>query len=537
MNQVLHIFQKDVRHFWKEIVLSWSILAIFVWHAKQAWTPEDIFAPGYFTQLIGQFIPLLLILSWWVLLIRAIQDERLVGDRQFWVTRPYHWPELLASKILFALVSVNLPLLIAQLLMLRFAGFAAIPYLGGLLSMHLALITALLLPVAVIAAVTSTFVKVIIFGFVVALYVFASSTLRVLVPEAGVAHADAIPREITAAIFLLACIAVVLVQYARRWTLTSRIIVAIAAALTLLIEVASPYNQLIAREYPSTQQSPLQVVLDTTKPEELKKSPVEPPRKPPKKATIGIRLLASPVDSSQVIGMRGARIDIELPGGDHYRKTWQGQWGEAGIPNSPAWVAFEMPIELYDRVKSTALKIDIEFALSLFRRGDQWPVIAQEGIFPVPRFGLCAIDPRQRSAVICHAPLYGSGPLMASMSSAESTCPVSAEHRLTREITSYHWALHESSGSAGSGMIDPVVTGLIYFNPAGLTREELQSQWSYIPLICSGTPLHFTALSFVGHERAHVSLDGVKLSDYKLPDNDYGMGRVYGVGYTVLRAR
>jgi len=535
MNQVLHIFRKDLRHFWKEIALSWCVLAVYVWHAKQAWNPESMFEAGYFTQLVGQFIPLLLTLSWWVLIIRAIQDERLVGDRQFWVTRPYHWPELLASKILFALLSVNLPLLIAQLLMLRFAGFVAFPYLGGLLSMHLALITALLLPLAVIASVTSTFVKVIIFGFVVVLYVFASSMLNGLVPEASVAHAGTIPGEITGAIFLLACLAVLLVQYARRRALASRVIIATAAALTLLIEVASPYNKLIAREYPSTQQSPLQIVLDTTKPQELNKSPVEPPRKPPKKAMIGIRLLASPVDRSQVVGIRGARIDIELPGGDHYRKKWQGQWGEAGIPNSPAWVSFEMPIDLYERVKSAALKIDVEFALSVFRRGDQWQVVAQEGTFPVPRFGLCAIDPRQRSLVTCHAPLYSSGPLMASISSAESTCPVSEEHRLSREITSYHWALHESSG--GSGMIDPVVTGMIYFNPAGLTREELQSQWRYVPSICSGTPLHFTALFFVRHESTHVALDGVHLSDYKLPDYGDGLGRAVGVGYTVLRAR
>lgn len=535
MNEILHIFRKDIRHFWIEMVLSWCVLARFVWHAKQAWSPETIFEPGYFTQLVGQFIAPLLVLSWWVLLIRAIQDERLVGDRQFWVTRPYHWPELLASKILFTLIVVNLPLLIAQLLMLRLAGFAAFPYLGELLSMHLDLITALLLPVAVIGAVTSTLIKVIIFGFVVVLYVFASSMVSGLVPEASVAHASAIPGEVTGAIFLLACLAVLLVQYARRRTLASRVIIASAAALTLIVEVASPYNKLIARQYPSTQQSPLKVVLDTTKPEEPSKLLAEPPRKPPKSAKIGIRLLASPVDSSQVIGMRGARVDVELPGGDHYRKKWQGQWGEVGIPNSPAGVSFQMPMELYDRVKSTPVRIDIEFAISLFQRGDEWQVIAQGGTFPVPRFGLCSITPGQGSYLTCRAPLYGPGPLTANMSSAESTCPVSEKNRLTREITSYHWSLSE--GSRRASMIDPVVADILNFNPAGLTREERQSQWRYVPSICSGTPLHFTALSFVRHESVHVSLDAVKLSDYKSPDYQYGLGAVSGVGYTVLRAR
>ena len=144
MNQVLHIFSKDIRHLWKEIAISFSILAIYVWRASERWDPENMFAQD-FSQLAEQLVPFLLVFSWWVLLIRAIQDERLVGDRQFWVTRPYRWVELFSSKILFALVFIHLPLLICQLIMLRLAGFAALPYLGGLLSMHLELLVVLLL--------------------------------------------------------------------------------------------------------------------------------------------------------------------------------------------------------------------------------------------------------------------------------------------------------------------------------------------------------------------------------------------------------
>ena len=123
--------------------------------------------------------------------------------------------------------------------MLRLAGFAALPYLGGLLSMHLELLVVLLLPVAVIAAVTSTFVKVILFGFGAVIYILGRSALGQLIPESTISRADAIPGQISGVIFLLACAAILLIQYARRWTLISRSVIAIAATLTLLIAVAN----------------------------------------------------------------------------------------------------------------------------------------------------------------------------------------------------------------------------------------------------------------------------------------------------------
>ncbi|HWY71418.1 MAG TPA: hypothetical protein VNX88_22315 [Terriglobales bacterium] len=535
MNQVLHIFRKDLRHFWKEIAISWCVLVIYVWQVKEQWNPENMFGPRYFSQLTQQFVLPLLILSWWVLLIRAIQDERLVGDRQFWVTRPYRWVELLSSKVLFVLVVIHVPLLIAQFILLKLAGFAALPYLGGLLSMHAALLALLVLPVAVIATVTSTFVRVILFGFIVVLYGIGSSWLSTLVPESALSHASEIPSAIQGIIFLLACAAVILIQYARRWTLVSRGVIVVAVVLTLLIEVATPYSALIARAYPARLETPVKIVLNPTKPEKPVMPVPPPPPKPPKKVNIAIPLLASPVNSNEVIVIQGARIDIELPDGNHWRTKWQPQWGTAGIPDSPASVSLAMPTELFDRIKSAPVKINTEFALAVFLRGEQWQLIAQDGLFPAPRFGLCTIAGQERNMILCRAPLYGSGPLVATTSSSESTCPVSAEHKPTRVITSYYWSL--SDNSEPSAFISPVVEGMISFNAVGLTKEEQKDSWRFVSRLCAGTPIHFTALSFVRHTRMTTSLDGIQLSDYKMPDY-YGMGAdAIFYGYTIPRTR
>ena len=138
--------------------------------------------------------------------------------------------------------------------------------------------------------------------------------------------------------------------------------------------------------------------------------------------------------------------------------------------------------------------------------------------------------------ILCRAPLYGSGPLIATTSSSESTCPVSAEHKPTREITSYHWNLSDNSEPAA--FINPVVEGIINFGAVGLTKEEQKDSWRFVSRVCAGTPIHFTALSFDRHTRMTTSLDGIQLSDYKMPDYAFGLGAVgVSVPYTVLRPR
>jgi len=520
MNQVLHIFSKDLRHFSKEVAISWCVLAAYVWYTAEQWKPENIFAASY-GGFEAQLIPLLLIVSWWVLLIRAIQDERLVGDRQFWVTRPYRWLELLAAKILFVLVVIHLPLLGAQLALLKLAGFPALPYGGGLLSMHLELLTVLVLPVSVIATVTSTFVRVITFGLIAVLYIVANSWLSALVPESAFSHASRIPGTLEGIIFLVACAAVILIQYARRWTLVSRGVIVIALVLALLIEVASPYSRLILRAYPARGETPVKLMLDPAKPERPTISPPPPPPKPPKMVNIAIPLLASP-SNSDVIQIQGARIEIELPDQNRWRTKWQPQWAIAGIPAFPVSTAFSMPAPLFDRIKSTPVRINIEFALSVFRRGEEWQLVAQDGVFPAPRFGLCAISPPERSLILCRAPLYGPGPLLATTSSSEMTCPVSAEQRPPREITSYYSSLADNSEPAA--LIDPVIEERIVFTQGGLSMEEQKSSLKFVPRVCPGTPIHFTALRFDRHTRMTTSLDSIQLSNYKLPDYGYGMG-------------
>jgi len=106
MKMILHILLKDLRRHWMEITGYWLVCATWAW--RQAYP----FELEWMQQ--RELVPILFFAMWILLTVRLVQGECLVGDREFWPTRPYRWPLLLAEKALALLLFLNLPLLIAQ---------------------------------------------------------------------------------------------------------------------------------------------------------------------------------------------------------------------------------------------------------------------------------------------------------------------------------------------------------------------------------------------------------------------------------------
>jgi hypothetical protein len=144
MGQVGHIFRKDVRRHWREIAVSLAVLAAFAWKESRRWTGEPADLSPFLLALLTTLVPI----SWSFLIVRVVQDECLVGDRQFWITRPYEWKKLLAAKLLFVLVFVNIPLLALDIVLLLNSGFMPSSYLAGLLWLQLLWTLYLILPSA-----------------------------------------------------------------------------------------------------------------------------------------------------------------------------------------------------------------------------------------------------------------------------------------------------------------------------------------------------------------------------------------------------
>ena len=137
MKQALHILAKDARYLRKELALIVTLSAGMTLKAGAGWTP------------------VLLAITCAYTVARLIHAEKIPGDRQFWITRPYRWQNLLAAKALGVLIFVSLPVFVVQAVVLVRAGFEPGPTLAALIWSHFLLFACVWLPLAALAAVTS----------------------------------------------------------------------------------------------------------------------------------------------------------------------------------------------------------------------------------------------------------------------------------------------------------------------------------------------------------------------------------------------
>ena len=187
-----------------------------------------------------------------LIIVRLVQDESLVGDQQFWITRPYKRRSLLGAKLFFIVVCIALPFAAMQGYLLLHAGlhlFAAAPDL--LLNLfYLGLLTWLPplwpngrdlrppSPRALMYPIIGAFVAVFVFALVVTLHTRAQ---RITPP-----NVDAIVYTLAA----LTVIAILAWQYTTRRTGIARIALISAAVLVVILPNLAPADMLFHQHYP-----------------------------------------------------------------------------------------------------------------------------------------------------------------------------------------------------------------------------------------------------------------------------------------------
>src|SRR5271165_2344871 len=121
MQQVWHIFKKDVRYLRQEIAFLFALAVALYWLG------------GLLRGDISDAFGVLVAITAAYTIARLIHAEALPGENQFWVTRPYRWQSLLAAKLLFILTFINLPVFLAQAASLLGRGFPIAWIVPGLL--------------------------------------------------------------------------------------------------------------------------------------------------------------------------------------------------------------------------------------------------------------------------------------------------------------------------------------------------------------------------------------------------------------------
>ena len=166
MREAVHIFLKDSRH------LRYAIAAVLVWTALLG-AAGMVNSAGVPTSASGRisppcwcrsFLRYLLPIGWWFLVARAFHAEALPGTRQFWLTRPYRRASLFLAKALFVLAYITLPLGLAMAASAAAHHLPTVPALWSILWAQVLILIVVVLPAAVLAALTSTLTQFVVAG-------------------------------------------------------------------------------------------------------------------------------------------------------------------------------------------------------------------------------------------------------------------------------------------------------------------------------------------------------------------------------------
>ncbi|HXR33158.1 MAG TPA: hypothetical protein VN830_05605 [Verrucomicrobiae bacterium] len=517
MRQIIHIFKKDVRRHWPEILIGLILLGLYVRITIRG--VEDRFTGYSFPLLLfsERSIPVLMIFFWIFLSVRLVQGEAPVGNRQWWVTKPYEWWMLLAAKELFLLAFIGLPLFCVQLFLLHHAGFPIFLNVRGVLNMQLGLALALFLPSAALGSLTKNLGQAVIGVVIVFAGLWASFTLIERIPSSGMSFAVEGSGEIVSLVLLAGVIGSLGWQYARRRTWASRGLLLAAVVLVLLLAVLTPYAKFVERQYPLIQAS------DT--PAHLSAGTIDPAGKKKfqefdfmPEVVLSIPIRVSAITPGHVVLVHGILVKVQTADGLTFSSGWKPQWIPLWSEDDQKVVRYELKREEYKRTKSQHVALLLELALTEYKETEARDLVLGGAEFTDQRLGICHLSPTERSQIACRRP-FGQPGLIASFDPAQSRCDAwDDENQLPEDKVTHYWSAPSDGDSPDPGL-NPVDEYQISFGPRmwlGRSAEYTKTKPKVVHL-CPGARVRLAKPEQVREVRTRMQFTDVRLED--LADN------------------
>jgi len=521
MRQILHIFQKDVHRHRPEIFISLSFLGLYIWitlRSSGRFETALFSGVGVSSWLLPWFsaesIPPLMVLFWIFLAVRLVQGEPLIGDRQWWVTKPYEWWELLAAKELFFAVFISLPLFFAQLYLLHHAGFPVLSNLGAVLYTQLTLAWLLFVTGTGLGCLTKNLwqaalaaVAALVVGAVVA-------SLLQKIPNSSMSSSvgsvrDAATGLIASALFVGA----IGWQYARRKKWNARCLLLIGAAVYFVPSALTPYAKLVEKKYPLVDSSVAPVQFTLVKIPQSK----EPSKKLPypmsyiPDVTFGVPLSVSGIAAGHLVRVDGTRVHIESSSAPKLDLDWQSN-GAAEWPNQQSGLMFSLRGNDFNNLKSQPVGLQIELALTEFEETEARDITLGEDKFWDKNLGFCHLDERNPSVMTCIQALTAPR-FTATFDPTTSQCEAPEDEKSFFDNRISHAGRFSSSSIS---LLSPVENYQIFF-AAG------DWWWDFgkygLPLrkrifLCPGAKVRLAVPQAKGQVRIKMQLDGVRLGDF-----------------------
>lgn len=393
MRQILTIFRKDARHLWPQAALA---LFFTVAMARlDRGLPFNVFSA---------VVEIVWLMCWVYVGAALIQEERLPGNQQFWLTRPYDWRGLLVAKLLFLAAFAALPLMAAEAVVLAVNGISPLRHLALLVSTSATFAGGIVLVAAALAAITENLVQL-MWAFL-ALVAIESVSAIAAPDNAGWGIIDWFRTGAVGTLIVTAGIAVLVLQYAARKTLFSRGILAGAVVLTAAVPLTDAWHAAWALESKlgSRVNDPSAVRLSFDR---FGRSQVRYANAPyfpgplQEGLYLPIRLSGIPAGTAIV----SERVAAGIEAGDGM--TWNSGWVQAAKitqanpfdnvdlirEDGPAWQYLNIDRAFYERVKNLPARVNVSVAILLLDQTQNGAVNPAGRTADLPLEGICEVGP------------------------------------------------------------------------------------------------------------------------------------------------
>jgi hypothetical protein len=503
MKQIIQIFKKDLRRFRWEVATSVVLVSGFAWEEVRSWsTPEQF---GNRIAGLERGLPtILLFLSWWLIVTRVIQDESLVGDRQFWITRPYDWRKLLAAKILFVAAFVNLPLLIADVYLLVRDGYDPTSYLFGLFWMQLMIVGFLLLPIAAFASITPSLAQMGLASLILMGYLAGVAAVNAYIPNSSFSFDS---DDLQPVLLVGVSAAAVILQYARRRTSQSRFLLAAAGGIIAVWVVVTPYGTLVTSHYPGLrtgERAPVSLELLL---------PVLPNPdggetfSPSDDVEVNFPVKVSGVAVDSIVKVDGTMLAVQPRNGPGRNHGWESSVQLLYPDTRGVVLNFTLPRSYFERIKNRPATVRISLIMTEFHQSNAKDFLVPFGRFQIPGVGRCSANAEILAQLKCQSPLKEPSSLLVTTELLASACPASKrDARAAPGEMAHSWQLNSDSGPATFGF-SPIQSFEPYFSPDNFNASFRG--------ICPGTLLALSDLTVGKRFRTSLEMDNTRLDDHR----------------------
>ena len=516
MKQILHIFKKDIRRHWPEILISLAFLGFYLRVAIRNPDNMSLLARGsslLFSWFSIESVPVLMIIFWLFLAVRLVHGEPLIGDRQWWITKPYDWWKILAAKLLFFVVFISLPLFFAQLYLLHHAGFPVFSNLRGVLSMQTTLAGALFLASMVLGSLTKNLWQAALASVLAFVTLAGIAYLQQKVPNSGMSSAaghwwvDSVIGLVNSAMVVGA----VVWQYARRKTWHARGLLLAGAFLSYLPSVLTPYIKLIEQKYPLVDSSaaPLQLALTPIQPIGIRSRAFY--RLPPSdEVSIGIPFTPSGIAPSRLVQIDGVRTYVQPSSGPKFDLGWQARGG-VQWQNDPSGLIFQIQRKEFEKLKSGPVELQFELAITEFDETREREITLMPGTFWDERLGSCHLAEQDPSEIAC-TQVFASPQFTATFNPSVDQCEIPKEAKDQFENRLSH---AEQLWSSSSALLNPVENYRVYFGSGGWIWHAYSTLDNRKRIyLCPGANVRLAIPEEKRRVRIRIQFDNIHLQDY-----------------------